>query len=67
MGINYLPTMFQKQLEIVELLLQIRLLSYDEKRELERIKRNMKYSIHLNNSERDFLQRIITRYGWLIK
>ena len=67
MGINYLPTMFQKQLEIVELLLQIRLLSYDEKRELERIKRNMKYSIYLNNSEEDFLQRIITRYGWLIK
>ena len=67
MGINYLPTMFQKQLEIVELLLQIRLLSYDEKRELERIKRNMKYSIHLNNSEEDFLQRIITKYGWLVK
>ena len=67
MGINYLPTMFQKQLEIVELLLQIRLLSYDEKRELERIKRNMKYSIYLNNSEEDFLQRIITKYGWLVK
>ena len=67
MGINYLPTMFQKQLEIVELLLQIRLLSYDEKRELERIKRNMKDSIHLNNSEEDLLQRIITKYGWLVK
>ena len=66
MGVYYLPAMLQKQLEVVDLLLQIRLLSYEDKRELEKIKRNLKYNIHPSNFEKNFLEKIITKYGYLV-
>lgn len=66
MGVYYLPAMLQKQLEVVDLLLQIRLLSYEDKRELEKIKRNLKYNIHPNSFEKNFLEKIITKYGYLV-
>lgn len=67
MAIYWVPFTINTQIEVIQALLQVRFLSYDEKRELERIMRDLKYRIPLNYSEKDFLQRIISKYGYMIK
>lgn len=67
MSIHYLPLTIEKQIEAIQTLLQIKFLLYDEKKELERIKKFLKYRTPLNYSEKDFLQNIISKYGWMIK
>lgn len=67
MSIYFLPRTREKQLEVIQSLLQVRLLPYEQKRELERIKRELGYRIQLNQNDKEFLQRMITKYGWLTK
>lgn len=67
MAIHWLPFTIEKQLEAIQAILQIKFLLYDEKKELERIKNNLRYRISVNHSEKDFLQKMISKYGWMIK
>ncbi len=67
MPVYWLPITIEKQLEAIQALLQVRFLSYNEKKELERITKDLKYRIPLNYSEKDFLQRIISKHGYLVK
>jgi len=67
MTIFYLPITIKEQLKAVHDLLKVRFLKHDEKKELDRIEKELKFRIPLNLNDKEFLKTIISKYGSFVK
>jgi len=63
----FLPFTIDQQLKTIQSLLQVLLLKNDEKKELERIQKDLKFRVPLNPAQKEFLKIIIAKYGSYVK
>jgi len=63
MTIFFLPFTIREQLKAVQDLLKVPFLKQGEKKELERIENELKFQTPLDQSEKEFLKTIISKYG----
>ena len=63
MTIFFLPFTIREKLKAVQDLLKVPFLKQGEKKELERIENELKFQTPLDESEKEFLKTIISKYG----
>jgi len=66
LGIFYLPFFIPKQLETVQLLQKTPFLSYAQKKFLADIEKTLKFRIPLSEHEKQKLQVLLTKFGFMI-
>ena len=66
MGVFFVPFSIPKQLEAVRSLQKITFLSFEQKRFLSNIENSLKLNIPLSESEKQKLQEILTKVGYMI-
>jgi len=67
LAVFFLPFTINEQLKIIQNLLQIWFLKNNEKKELERIQKDLKFRVPLNPAQKEFLKIIIAKYGSYVK
>ena len=66
MGVYWIPYSIPKQLEVIQALQKIWFLPQEQKRFLLEIEKNLKWRIPLSECEKERLQNILTKFGYII-
>lgn len=66
MGVYWLPFTIDEQVKVLQGLLKISFLDYEERIKLEQIEHNLSSNRFLTNEESRYLKLIINRYGYTV-